>query len=370
MENIIKLAGELPNDYVREAKERGVKVIGYACLATPREIFDAAGLFPYRIRGMSVTRTEMADAYLSRFNCGFCRSCLQLALEGSYDFFDGLVETNGCDHLRGMFENWQYAHPQDFFHYIRVPHLTNQDSMDWFVEELGLLKDALEKHFDLRITDAELESAMQEQREISGKLRLIYESRWGKEVKIGGGEILALMALEGSMLPESFSSLLDDIAAGMPARPPLPHRARLMLGGSATDEVELVAELEAMGGVVVADTFCFGGRIFRLEEPPPGPPLERLAHLYLNNLMCPRMFDDYARRKAFIDRLIEESRPDGVVLFHNKFCDLHGVENVKLRMDLEKQGVPVLTLEKEYGAAADIGRLKTRVQAFLERLGK
>ena len=86
--------------------------------------------------------------------------------------------------------------------------------------------------------------------------------------------------------------------------------------------------------------------------------------------MCPRMFDDYARRKALIDGLISGSRADGAIFFHNKFCDIHGVENVKLRMDLEKEGVPVLTLEKEYGAGADIGRLKTRVQAFLEKLRK
>ena len=50
-------------------------------------------------------------------------------------------------------------------------------------------------------------------------------------------------------------------------------------------------------------------------------------------------------------------------------CDLHGVDNVQLRMALEKQNIPVLTLEKEYGAKADIGRMKTRVQAFLEMIG-
>jgi len=30
----------------------------------------------------------------------------------------------------------------------------------------------------------------------------------------------------------------------------------------------------------------------------------------------------------------------------------------------------VLLLEKEYAAAADLGRIKTRVQAFLERIGR
>lgn len=364
------LASVLENDYVKKAKAEGVPVVGYACLATPREIFDAAGILPYRLRGMSVSRTELADAYLSRFNCGFCRSCLQLALDGSYGFFDGLLETNGCDHLRGMFENWQYAHPEEFFHYLRVPHLTDEESTDWFAEELGLLKEALEDRFGVSISDADLSEAMDRQASIARKLRDIYESRWGDRIKVSGGEILQLMVLEGSMRPADFSALLDEFAAELEERQPLEYRARIFMGGSATDEVELLTELEALGGVVVADSFCFGGRIFRNGEEPEGAPLERLARRYLHNLMCPRMFDDYARRKAFIDGLISGSRADGAILFHNKFCDVHGVENVKLRMDLEKEGLPVLTLEKEYGASADIGRLKTRVQAFLERLRK
>jgi len=55
-------------------------------------------------------------------------------------------------------------------------------------------------------------------------------------------------------------------------------------------------------------------------------------------------------------------------LFHNKFCDLHGFDNALLRLRLQETGIPTMTLEKEYGAA-DLGRLKTRIQAFLERVG-
>ncbi len=40
-----------------------------------------------------------------------------------------------------------------------------------------------------------------------------------------------------------------------------------------------------------------------------------------------------------------------------------------LARDFEKKGIPVLVLEREYDALADAGRIKTRVQAFLERIG-
>jgi benzoyl-CoA reductase/2-hydroxyglutaryl-CoA dehydratase subunit BcrC/BadD/HgdB len=82
------------------------------------------------------------------------------------------------------------------------------------------------------------------------------------------------------------------------------------------------------------------------------------------------MFDDYARRQRNILETVQRGAAEGVILMHNQFCDLHGVENTRLRIDLEREGIPTLVLEKEYGAASDLGRIKTRVQAFLERIGK
>ena len=97
MDTLHELVTVIENSHVKRARERGQKIVGYACLATPREILDAAGIFPYRIKALASGNTDMADAYLSRFNCGFCRACLQLGMDGSYDFLDGIIETNGCD---------------------------------------------------------------------------------------------------------------------------------------------------------------------------------------------------------------------------------------------------------------------------------
>ena len=355
------------NSFVRKALESGQKIVGYTCLATPREIFDAAGLFPYRIKALGKGETEMADAYLSRFNCGFCRSCLQLGMDGTYDFLEGMIETNGCDHLRGMFENWQHVAPRPFFHYLRVPHLIDDDSRDWFIDELERLIEALQEYFGVAIEPEQLTAAIETQDRIAEKFKKIYESRWGQRFKVTGSEIMSLMLAEGSLPSADFEKLLDDFAEELDRRKALSYSARLFMGGAATDEVELVAGLEELGGLAVADHFCFSGRAYRREANAEAP-LERLAEIYLKNLLCPRMFMNYADRKAFVSEKIAQSGAEGAILFHNKFCDLHGIENVKLRLDLEEEGIPVLVLEKEYGAAADIGRLKTRVQAFLERI--
>ncbi|OFW56709.1 MAG: hypothetical protein A2W01_02875 [Candidatus Solincola sediminis] len=65
---------DIYTEYVRDWKEKGGKVLGYACIATPVEVIEAAGILPYRIKAFGHPDTELGDAYLARFNCRFCRS--------------------------------------------------------------------------------------------------------------------------------------------------------------------------------------------------------------------------------------------------------------------------------------------------------
>jgi benzoyl-CoA reductase/2-hydroxyglutaryl-CoA dehydratase subunit BcrC/BadD/HgdB len=362
--------GSMDSPELQRFRTDGGKVVGACCVATPRELLDAAGVLPFRIRALGSTARELADARMSRFNCSFCRSCLQLGLDGTYDFLDGLIETNGCDHLRGMFENWQHERPRAFFHYLRVPHLINEDTHAAYLEELELLRQALREHFDVALSDDELNRAMIRQQRIRAKLREVRALRESPTPTLSGGEALALMLLESAWPADPFEALLDRVLAAGRERAPLAVRARLFLTGSATDELELLAAIEELGGMVVADGLCYGTRAFwPVADADPGDdPLRALGQATLDNLLCPRMFAEYPGRLRFAIDCVRRAAADGVVLVHNKFCDLHGVDNARLRIDLEAQKIPTLVLEKEYGVAADLGRIRTRVQAFLERL--
>jgi benzoyl-CoA reductase/2-hydroxyglutaryl-CoA dehydratase subunit BcrC/BadD/HgdB len=330
---------------------------------------DAAGILPYRIRALGKPERELADAYLSRFNCGFCRACLQLGLDGTYDFLDGLVENNGCDHLRGMFEDWQYARDPAFFHYLRVPHTVSEEALEFFAEELELFREALGRHFQVEISDASLAEAMERSNRTREGLRRLFSLREGERPALTGRQAMAVILLESSLPPAVFEDYLARFLEESGKNEVRGYRARLLLAGSATDELALVGEIEDVGGLVVSDALCYGTRAFWNLPRIAGDPIHALAEAYLKHLLCPRMFDDYATRLDYVLRTARRARVDGAVLVHNKFCDLHGVENVRLRLDLEEAGIPVLVLEKEYGSGADLGRIRTRIQAFLERIG-
>jgi benzoyl-CoA reductase subunit C len=360
---------EIYNDYVKEWKDKGGKVVGYSCVATPVELIEAAGLLPYRIKALGNPDTELADGEMSLFNCSFCRACLQLGLDGTYDFLDGLIETNGCDHLRAMFENWQHQKNLDFFFYLKVPHFFRDDSLAYFEEELVLLKELMEKKFSTRVTDEALEEAMRGWETVREKWRELSTLRELDEPKVAGSEALALEVKGSSMRSEDFTRMLSRFIEERKNAAGTKPAARLMLCGPATDEVEWFEEIERLGAAVVADALCFGSRAFIATPKSDGSPMHRLAESYLSSIFCPRMYKEYSRRRDLILETARRARVNGAIYLYNKFCDLHGVDSVLVRRDLEEAGIPVLVLEKEYSAKADIGRVKTRVQAFMERIG-
>jgi benzoyl-CoA reductase subunit C len=372
MKRIAELNSSIGGGHVDAFREQGGTVMGYACLLTPIEIIDAAGMFPFRVKAMGNARTDLADARLSRYNCGYCRSCLQLVFEGEYDFLDGVIESNGCDQLRGMFENWQYSQPSGFFHYLKVPHLISDDALAYFEHEIRRLITSLEEHFGVEIGDDALWDAIARQERIRERLDRLYSYRAKTPATISGSEVLALMTAAGSVRPAELEELLDSLLADVEKRKNgNAPGCRLLLGGAATDEIEIIQDIEGLGAEIVADTLCFGSRCFKpmLDQARADDPIRTLAERYLVTSMCPRMYDEFPRRLESLVKTAKEASAEGVVLVHNKFCDVHGIDNALLRLKLEEHGIPVLTLEKEYGAVADRGRIKTRVQAFMERIG-
>jgi benzoyl-CoA reductase/2-hydroxyglutaryl-CoA dehydratase subunit BcrC/BadD/HgdB len=81
------------------------------------------------------------------------------------------------------------------------------------------------------------------------------------------------------------------------------------------------------------------------------------------------MMEDFDRRLQVIIDTVKEYNVDGVVIEIIKFCDLWGVDAMPMVSALRKEGIPVLKLEREYRLGSE-GQQRTRVQAFIESMGK
>ena len=81
-------------DRIKEEKNSGKKVLGYLCTYVPEEMIDASGIISYRIfKGGESPPVTSANAYFQRNMCPFPRACLGYAMNGKYDFLDGVVSS-------------------------------------------------------------------------------------------------------------------------------------------------------------------------------------------------------------------------------------------------------------------------------------
>lgn len=375
MEVLKQAAASLSNHFVREWKEGGGKVVGYSCTFIPVELIHAAGLLPFRLRGIGTTSLSIGDSYYGAVNCSVPKCILQLAGQGAYRFLDGSIITNGCDSMRRLDECWRTA-GRDYpgtlpaYHgYFAVPHKPVDYSVQFYEGELRKMTETLENHFQVKISEQALKNSIalyNKMRNLLGKLDGL---RFRSDVPISGADAMAVLIAAHAMPPERLTGMLETLLEKLETAPSLPGgRKRLMLMGSASDDLEFIRLIEDAGAVVVADTVCYGSRTHSSSVDEESYPVHALAKHYLNNSICPRMLGNYPGRKAFVDGVIEQAKVDGVILQNVRFCDLHGSENSIFERDLEAEGIPCLKLEREYGPLSETGRIRMRIDAFMERI--
>ncbi len=372
LEKLTKISETRVNRFISDWKAQGKKVVGYVCSYVPEEILDAADILPVRITGKGVDDTSLADSYLSRVNCTFSRCCLEAGMSGKFEFLDGAIFLNGCDHIRRAYDNWE-AHESalPFMYMLPVPHVIDSEGLQWYKEEVIKLKEAVEEHFDAKITPEKLREAVATCNETRRLLRKLYDLRAGERPPITGAETLTILSAATAMPKPEFNKLLGELLDEVEAQDPSPDdKVRLFVAGSLMDDPEFLENVEDLGAVVVSDALCFGARSFWDLTDETGDPFDALVERYYKHSPCPRMAGEYPRRLGFVKDQIERAKVDGVILEYIKFCDLHGTDNALLKKDLEDAGIATIELERQYGPLADAGRIRTRVQAFLERIGK
>ncbi len=143
-----------------------------------------------------------------------------------------------------------------------------------------------------------------------------------------------------------------------------------MLIGGEMDDPEFVEAIESQGGLVVADSLGYGSRSIWKDVDTDGDPLTALArYQVMERPADPRIFGTTFERSDYVKKVAEEFNADGVVSVRLLQCDHWGFEQVNLSKYLKKNNLPHLALEIEY-ILGSVGQLKTRVQAFLESIGR
>jgi len=362
----------------RELKQQGKKIIGYLCAYVPLEMITAAGFIPFRIKGSVHEPITKADTQMETIACPLVRSCFDMALKGSYDFLDGLVIPHACDSICRTYDIWKYTLGLPYSHLVDVPHSTDDSSLEFFKAVLGTFRQSLGRFAGKELSNEELAQATQVHNQNRAKVRELYELRKTEPPLISGVEVnkalVAAMSIPVEESSELLSSVIDEVKARASVLPS--KSTRMMVVGAQVDDMAFIDLIENSGASVVADDLCPGAREYGADVEPSQNPIDGIAERYLRKINCPRTYrektgtyEEYLEKRfGHIGHAIEDFKVDGVILYVYKYCDPFGFEVPAMKSYIESKGAPVLYLEDEYSMST-IGRLRTRIQAFLEMIG-
>lgn len=149
--------------------------------------------------------------------------------------------------------------------------------------------------------------------------------------------------------------------------------SRILVSGSpmAIPNWKLHAIIEGSGATVVGEESCVGERNFQslvddhfttIEEG-----FQKIAERYMT-IHC-ACFTPNDERMDDIQGLSQRLRADGVIHYAIQFCTPYMIEAFKAKKTAEAMNIPYLRIETDY-SMEDMGQLKTRVEAFIEMIGK
>ena len=376
-ENLLENAN---NELVRQAQQEGMLALGYTCYHMPEVLLNVDNCFSVRMRAPNTGSIDVASYYMSNYTCEYCRALLERAIEGGYNFLDGLCGVDACAQMNRCMENIELLKcvdkPNFFVTHADIPYKYTDYTLDHYVVQMqNRVLNTMHEKLGVDISDAALREAVQRHNEVCKVMTEISELRKLANPPITGYEFHIINMVSYVCPQKLILPYLQETLAEIKKRKPDPkpwYRCRVGIVGSEVDDPNLTRMLEEAGAFICFDRFCFGmfpGReVIELNDEEPA--LRQICRHYLITSECPRFMSNekIEQRRETADRLAREYDADGIIYENVKFCDFWGFERaLASHIQYEEYGHPVLTIDRPYNAKTS-GQLRTRFQAFVESL--
>lgn len=361
---------------LKDAKEKGLRVVGTYCLYSPVEMVVAAGAIPVMLCGTSQNPVPAAEKVLPRNLCPLIKSSYGFAVTDTCPYFhfsDLLIAETTCDGKKKMYELMGLMKP---LHLMQLPQVQNEAALGYWVHEMDRLKRRIEEEFAVELTDEKLRDAIRLVNDERRSLKEFQDVCKNIPAPISGMDMLTVLHNRGfsidkreaiEMVDRLTEELREMVKSGISPFTPLTPRI-LLSGvpvGIGSDKV--VRLIEECGGNVVCFESCGAyKKIDPIDEN--GAPLEAMADRYLR-IPCSCMSPNEGRF-PLVERIIREFQADGVIDLTWQGCHTYNIESYSLKKHIqETSNVPFLQIETDY-SESDTEQLKVRIEAFLEMISR
>lgn len=359
---------------VKEAKEKGIPVVGSYCTYFPKELPMAIGAAAVSLCSMSGETIEVAEQDLPKNLCPLIKASYGFAKTDKCPYFyfsDLIVGETTCDGKKKMYELMSQF--KDVY-VMQLPQSQDERGRKFWRESCLELKKKLEEKFGTVITDEAVRQAVHTENNVRRALQRFYGVMKHDPAPITGLELFRVLygstfKLDRSGLADELNALTDKIEAEYAAGKKLDKRPRILITGcpmgGATEKV--IEAIENNGGVVVTYENCSGAKAIEREVKEDTDDIYgAIADRYLG-IGCSVMTPNH-NRFELLNEMIDEYRVDGVVEMVLQACHTYSVESKSVRRFVtQDKEIPYIYIETDY-SKTDVGQLNTRLAAFVEML--
>lgn len=276
---------------------------------------------------------------------------------------DGAVFPKSCDSSRGIAA--YLSGSGKFLYQMPVPVCTGHAAVLYFAHAIRQYKEAVERHFCVRITQEEIR-----ERALLVNMRNVKWKQWYDGLGEGvcySGYLAAVHRMLKRPLAEQMPLMPQETMPGKDTAWNRPKGKRVYLVGSFLSDVVLAEQIERAGMCIVGDNLTESKRLFFAPEVEinQGDIYEGIARSILQNRASPTQNhftgiweDDWKE--------IQEKEAAGVIFLVQKYCEPYEYLYSVYRKLLEEVQIPVLKLNMANSMSQK--RFGLELEAFAECL--
>lgn len=375
---LAEVHGVRPAELV-EFKKNGGKVFGTFCAYVPDEIIFAGGGIATGLCAGSQFWVPGGEKYLPSNTCPLIKAMLGARFDRTCPFYrlaDVYIGETTCDGKKKAYEILGTDVP---IHVMDLPQMKRKKDIAKWADEIRELKALVEKETGNAVTPESLVVNIKKINAKRAALERLYGLRKNKNIPISGTDTLLISQIAYYDDPERFTEKVNALCDELEQRAAdgisvfADGTKRILVSGTpmAIPNWKMHNIIETSGAAVVCEETCTGTRYFEHQVDESGSNIDEMinniAERYMKiNCAC---FTPNNSRFDDVIRLAKEYEVDGVIDVSLKFCQTYDIEGYTLEKRLKAEGIPVLGIETDY-TDTDAQQIKTRVEAFVEVLGK
>jgi len=363
-----------------DAKEQGRVIIGSYCVFVPEELVLAVDGVAVGLCAGAEFNFEGAETLLPRNTCSLIKSAFGFKLGKVCPYLescDVIVGENTCD---GKKKAYEIMGPLVKNLYIMdLPQTKSDMAKAVLKEEYRKFIEKLENVSGKKITVASLKKAVELVNAKRRAVKRLAAIRAADPAPISGLDSLLVNQVFFHDDPVRFTDAVNKLCDELEVRVKNHNgvfpkgTTRVVVSGCpmAVPNWKLPFLIESSYAVIVGEESCVGERGSRWLTEVKGNTVDELLDAITDryfNIDC-AVFTPNPSRLDYIKEMTKKLHAQGVIHYSLQFCQPYIMESGPVEKELEKSGIPTLRLETDYGME-DAGQLKTRIEAFGERLKK